>query len=154
MKLTRVGVDLAKNAFQVHGVDRAGRCVWKRQLKRAEWLRVLTEPVEPGCEIGLEACGGAHHWGRELRARGLVAEYGLVAPKQFSALRQAIPGWLEDAENGLTTAFRALLNGLWEELLSLVQCVEDLDTQIKVIAQTHPDVKRLQRSIPLFNECT
>ncbi|MEJ2178706.1 MAG: IS110 family transposase, partial [Gammaproteobacteria bacterium] len=45
MKITRVGVDLAKKVFQVHGVDVAGRQVWKRQLKRCSWLSVLTEAV-------------------------------------------------------------------------------------------------------------
>lgn len=43
--------------------------------------------------------------------RGLVSEYGLVAPQQVSHLRAAIPLWLEDAENGLTSQFRKLLNG-------------------------------------------
>jgi transposase len=38
MKITRVGVDLAKKVFQVHGVDAAGHQVWKRQLKRSSWL--------------------------------------------------------------------------------------------------------------------
>ena len=79
MKITRVGVDLAKRVFQVHGVDRAGRRVWKRQLRRGEWLRVLTQTVEAGCEIGLEACGSSHHWGRELRARGFVVK--LISPQ-------------------------------------------------------------------------
>ena len=46
--------------------------------------------------------------------RGLVAEYGLVAPKHLSSLRAAIPCWLEDAENGLTHDFRSLLRGLWD----------------------------------------
>lgn len=45
MKLTRVGVDLAKSVFQVHGVDERGQLVWKRRLKRATWLRVFTETV-------------------------------------------------------------------------------------------------------------
>jgi transposase len=43
MKITRVGVDLAKNVFQVHGVNQAGRGVFKRRLTRANWLRVLSE---------------------------------------------------------------------------------------------------------------
>jgi len=37
MKISRVGVDLAKNVFQIHGVDRHGKRVWKRQLKRSKW---------------------------------------------------------------------------------------------------------------------
>jgi len=48
MKIIRVGVDLAKNVFQVHGVDRVERPVWKRKLKREEWPKVLLEKIEPG----------------------------------------------------------------------------------------------------------
>jgi transposase len=148
-------------------------------------MKGLLEAIEPGCEIGMEACSGAHHWARQLRSagfevrlippqfvkpyvksnkndandaeaicealtrpnmrfvavktveqqdiqaahrirselmvqrnakanqiRGLVAEYGLVAPKQIRPLRAAIPCWLEEAENGLTDRFRTLLQGL------------------------------------------
>jgi transposase len=185
MKIIRVGVDLAKNVFQAYGVDREEKPVWKRKLKRDEWIKVLLEKIEPGCVIGMEACGGAHHWARQIQAygytvkliapqfvkpyvksnknddndaeaiceamsrpnmrfvpiktveqqdiqavhrirtgsmeqrtakfnqiRGLMTEYGLVAPLQVSHLRAAIPEWLEDAENGLTSRFRRLLNGL------------------------------------------
>jgi transposase len=49
MKLMRVGVDLAKNVFQVHGVDRNEKPVWRRRLSRKKWLNVLLETVEPGC---------------------------------------------------------------------------------------------------------
>jgi transposase len=66
MKLIRVGVDLAKNVFQVHGVDRDEKPVWRRRLTRTNWLQVLLETVEPGCQIGMEACGGAHYWARKL----------------------------------------------------------------------------------------
>ncbi len=218
MKLSRVGVDLAKSVFQVHGVDRYGKLVWKRQLKRASWIKVFVETVESGCEVGMEACSGAHHWARELQSRGydvtliapqlvkpfvksqkddardaeaiceamsrpgmryvalktiaqqdiqavhrvrsellshrtakanqirgLVAEYGLVAPKQLGPLRAAIPGWLEDAENGLTARFRALLHGLWDDLNTLDQRIKALDAEVDVIADTHPDAKRLQQ---------
>jgi hypothetical protein len=59
MKLTRVGVDLAKNIFQLHGVDRAERPVWCKRLKRNRWIEEIEQNVEPGVEIGMEACGGA-----------------------------------------------------------------------------------------------
>jgi hypothetical protein len=49
MKIIRVGVDLAKNVFQVHGVDRNEKPVWKRKLSREEWLKVLLKKIEPGC---------------------------------------------------------------------------------------------------------
>ena len=71
MKLMRVGIDLAKAVFQVHGVDRNEKVTLRRKLTRANWLEVLLDAVEPGCVIGMEACGGAHHWARALQARGL-----------------------------------------------------------------------------------
>jgi transposase len=218
MKITRVGVDLAKKVFQVHGVDAAGHQVWKRQLKRSSWLSVLTETVEPGCKIGMEACGGAHHWARELKSRGfkvklispqfvkpylkslkndvndaeaiceamtrhhmrfvavktvaqqdiqaihrvreglmnhrkakanqirgLVAEYGLVAPRQMAPLRRAIPCWLEDAENGLRQPFRVLLHGLWEDLQRMDERLKVLDKEILMLSESHPDAKRLKQ---------
>lgn len=77
--------------------------------------------------------------------RGLVAEYGLVAPKQLGPLRRAIPSWLEEAENGLTDRFRRLLYGLWEELLRLEDRIGDFDRQIKQIADSDPTAKRLQQ---------
>ena len=52
MKLMRVGIDLAKSVFQVHGVDRHERVVWRRKLTRAHWLKVFLETVEPGCWHG------------------------------------------------------------------------------------------------------
>lgn len=79
MKIIRVGVDLAKNVFQVHGVDRNEEPVWQRKLKRDEWIKILLEKIEPGCVIGMEACGGAHHWARVLEAKGYTVK--LIAPQ-------------------------------------------------------------------------
>ena len=80
MKLIRVGVDLAKNVFQVHGVDRNEKAGMAPQARRGTiGCKVLLETVEPGCEIGMEACGGAHHWARKLQARGFTVK--LIAPQ-------------------------------------------------------------------------
>ena len=79
MKLTRVGVDLAKNIFQLHGVDRAERAVWCKRLKRNRWIKEIEQNVEPGVEIGMEACGGAHHWARLLQSKGYRVR--LIAPQ-------------------------------------------------------------------------
>ena len=79
MKITRVGVDLAKNVFQVHGVDRADKPVWQRRLSREKWLATVLEKVQPGCEVGMEACAGAHHWARELQSRGYTVK--LMVPQ-------------------------------------------------------------------------
>jgi transposase len=218
MKLMRVGIDLAKNVFQVHGVDRSEKHVWRRRLRREEWINVVGERAEAGCEIGMEACGGAHHWARELQKlgyrvkliapqfvkpyvksnkhdaadaeaiceamarpgmrfvpvktveqqdiqaihrvraslveqrsakanqiRGLVAEYGLVAPRELLHLRRALPRWLEDETNGLTIRFRWLLRGLQEELTGLDQRIGELDREIERIAQAEPAAKRLMQ---------
>ena len=53
MKLSRVGIDLAKNVYQLHGVDRSGKTVWKRRLKRHQWFKALLDNTEPGCVIGI-----------------------------------------------------------------------------------------------------
>ena len=79
MKLSRVGIDLAKNVYQLHGVDRSGKTVFKRRLKRHQWLKVLLDKTDPGCEIGMEACTGAHYWARELQSRGYTVK--LMAPQ-------------------------------------------------------------------------
>ena len=79
MKIIRVGVDLAKSVFQVHAVDRSEKVVWRKKLGRAEWLAALLEKIEPGCEIGMEACGGAYHWARQLQKRGFTVK--LIAPQ-------------------------------------------------------------------------
>lgn len=63
-----VGVDLAKNVIQLHGVDQLGRAVLKKQLPRrrsAEFFANL-----PACLIGMEACSSAHHWARQLEKLG------------------------------------------------------------------------------------
>jgi len=79
MKLIRVGVDLAKSVFPVHGVDRSEKAAWRRKLSRAEWIKAVQQNVPLEAEIGMEACGSAHHWARELRALGYSVK--LIAPQ-------------------------------------------------------------------------
>jgi transposase len=63
-----IGLDLAKNVFQVHGVDAEGAIVCRRQLRRLQVLAFFSR-LEP-CLVGMEACAGAHYWARELTAVG------------------------------------------------------------------------------------
>ncbi len=63
-----IGVDLAKNVFQVHGVDASGKPAIRRQLRRGQVLPFFKK--QPPCLVGMEACATAHHWGRELEALG------------------------------------------------------------------------------------
>ncbi|NGM24422.1 IS110 family transposase [Roseomonas stagni] len=68
MKITTIGLDIAKRAFQAHGVDASGRAVLRRKLGRSEVLGFFR--ALPPCLVGIEACGSAHHWAREIRALG------------------------------------------------------------------------------------
>jgi transposase len=68
MQITTIGLDLAKQWFQVHGVDAAGNVVIKRRLRRTEVIAFF-QGLEP-CLVGMEACASAHHWARELIALG------------------------------------------------------------------------------------
>jgi transposase len=79
------------------------------------------------------------------QVRGLVAEYGLVAPSGLWKLKSTLPIWLEDAENGLSERFRRLLFGLWSDLQSLCQRVSELDEEIASIAKSDPVAQRLQQ---------
>lgn len=216
MEIIRVGVDLAKSVFQVHGVDAREQPIWRKSLKRDNWLCELQRYVPAGAEIGFEACSGAHHWGRQLVARGyqvklmapqfvkpyvksnksdrndaaaiceamsrpsmrfvalktteqqdiqavhrvrselvkqrtakanqirgLVGEYGLVAPKSIHTLRSSLPCWLEDADNRLSARFRKLLASLADDLRYLDGRVGECDDEIAVMAKELPAVKRL-----------
>ena len=67
-KISVIGLDLAKNVFQLHGVDADGEIVVRKQLSRSQLCQFLAR-LEP-CLIGMEACGGAHYWSRELTRLG------------------------------------------------------------------------------------
>ena len=77
MKITTIGIDLAKNVFQVHGVDERGKAGLKKQLKRAQVLPFFANL--PLCVIGMEACASAHFWARKLQALGHTVK--LMAPQ-------------------------------------------------------------------------
>ena len=68
MQITTIGLDLAKNVFQVHGVDAEGTVVVRRKLRRAK-VREFFAGLTP-CLVGMDACGTAHFWARELIATG------------------------------------------------------------------------------------
>ena len=68
MQITVIGLDLAKNVFQVHGIDDSGQAVLKRKFRRSEVLPFFAG-LAPAL-IGIEACHTAHYWGREIAALG------------------------------------------------------------------------------------
>lgn len=72
-----VGIDLAKNVFQLHGTDKQGKCVLRKRLSREKLIEFVAQ-LKP-CLIGLEACLGAHHWARVFQSQG--HEVKLMAPQ-------------------------------------------------------------------------
>lgn len=77
MQITTVGIDLAKNVFQVHAVDQRGKVALRKQLRREQLITFFANL--PPCLVGMEACGGAHHWGRKLQNLGHTVR--LMAPQ-------------------------------------------------------------------------
>jgi transposase len=67
-KSQTIGLDLAKNVFQVHGIDADGRVFTRRQLRRTDVLRFFA--AQPPSLVGMEACASAHFWAREIEALG------------------------------------------------------------------------------------
>ena len=81
MQVTTIGLDIAKSVFQVHGIDERGRVVLRKRLARARVLAFFAN-LAP-CRVGLEACGGAHYWARELIKLGHDAR--LMPPQYVKA---------------------------------------------------------------------
>ena len=75
-EIITVGLDLAKNVFQAHGADVSGRVVLRKKLRRDQVLAFFAQL--PACVVAMEACGGAHFWGREIGKLG--HEVRLIPP--------------------------------------------------------------------------
>ena len=94
MKITTIGLDLAKVVFQIHGVDERGKVAARKQLKRAEMSKYFAN-LEP-CLIGMEACGSAHYWARKLEGYGHTVK--LMAPQFVKPYVKTNKNDMADAE--------------------------------------------------------
>ncbi len=75
-EIATIGLDLAKNVFQVHGIDASGKVLVRRKLRRAEVLEFFANGGP--CLVGMEACATAHYWAREITKLG--HEVRLIPP--------------------------------------------------------------------------
>ena len=217
MHVTTIGVDLAKNVFQIHGVDQYGKPVLKKRLSRTGFVQFMAKL--PPCLVGMEVCGGANHWSRTLdglghtvklmspqfvkpyvktnkndcndaeaiceavqrptmrfvapktlaqqdlqnlhrvrqrwiatrtalvnQTRGLLAEYGLVLPRQVAAIRQHLPQLLDDPASLLTPLSRTTFRGLYEELVGLDERIRMIDRQLQTLGMSQEPCRRLMQS--------
>jgi len=215
-EIKRIGIDLAKSVFQAHGVDAHEHVALRKRLTRGRVLAFFAQL--PPCQIGMEACGSAHYWARELRKlghevrliapqfvtpyrkndkndgndaeaicealgrprmrfvpiknaeqqavlcvhrarsllvgertalvnqiRGLLAEYGMVVAQGVVRLRHALPGILEDGENGLPLLAREVFADLYARLQALEAGVAAYDRRIAQLARTMAPAKRLMQ---------
>lgn len=93
-QVTTVGIDLAKNVFSLHGVDNTGRVLLRRTVRRDQLIEVVAR-LSP-CLIGMEACSGAHEWGRRFQQFGHTVR--LMAPKFVTPYRKSGKNDGNDAE--------------------------------------------------------
>jgi len=93
-QVTTVGIDLAKNVFSLHGVNGAGRVLLRKTVRRDQLVATVAR-LSP-CLIGMEACSGAHEWGRRFRGHGHIVK--LMAPKFVAPYRKSDKNDGNDAE--------------------------------------------------------
>lgn len=97
-----IGVDLAKNVFQVHGAAADGSVVFRKKLSRPQFARFMAD--QPPCVVAMEACASAHHWARELT--GLGHEIRLIAPHYVKPFVKRQKNDAADAEAIVEAALR------------------------------------------------
>ncbi len=93
-EIITVGLDLAKNVFQLHGADATGRAVLRRKLRRGQVLEFLAGG--PSCTVAMEACGGAHYRGQEIGKLG--REVRLIPPAYVKPFVRRQKNGIADAE--------------------------------------------------------
>lgn len=101
-EISIIGVDLAKNVFQLHGAATDGSVQFRKKLSRPQFQRFMVE--HPQCLVVMEACGGAHHWARELVRVGHAVK--LIAPHYVKPFIKRQKNDAADAEAIVEAALR------------------------------------------------
>jgi transposase len=162
MKITTVGLDLAKSVFTLQGVDEHGKTVLRKAVRRAKLLELFAQL--PPCVVGMEACSGAQHWARELRKLGhepriMAAEFvepyrqgGKNDTNDAAAICEAVSRpqmrfvALKSVEQQAVLAVHRLRQGLVEERTALANRLRGLLTEYGVVVGVGLD--RLRRALP------
>jgi transposase len=118
-KVSIIGIDLAKQVFQLHGNDCRGHKVFGKQLKRDQVLAFLA--TQPVCLVAMEACGGAHYWGRQIQALG--HEVKIIHPRYIKPFVQVNKNDQRDAHAIAEAAARPSMPSV------AVKSIEQLDLQ-------------------------
>jgi transposase len=157
-KITTVGLDLAKEVMSVHAVDAVGRMVTRKVIRREQLLRWTA--TLPACVVAMEACGGAHHWAREMRRQGHTVR--IIAAEFVQAFRKSGKNDANDAEAICTAArqpnmrfvgvksveqqaalcVHRLRQGVTEERTAVINRLRGLLTEFGVVAPLSPEKLR------------
>ena len=135
-EITTLGIDLAKNVFQLHGVDVRGVCVLRRQLRRGQVRSFLAQ--RPPCLVAMEACASAHYWGRQSQVLGHRVK--LIPPQYVKPFVQGHKTDRNDAQAICEAALRpemptvAVKSEEQQALLSLHRLRQLLEKQRKQLA--------------------
>ncbi len=166
MKVTSVGLDLAKSVFTLHGVDERGNMVLRKTVRRAKLLELFAQL--PACVVGMEACSGAQHWARELRKLGhdpriMAAEFvepyrqgGKNDTNDAAAICEAVSRpkmrfvAVKSVEQQAVLAVHRLRQGLVEERTALANRLRGLLTEYGLIVGVGLD--RLRHALPAIVE--
>jgi transposase len=216
MDITTLGIDLAKNSMQLHGIDNIGNVVVKKKISRNKLIKYIAN-LKPSL-IGMEACGSANYWARKFKSfghtvklmnpkfvkpyvksnkndandaeaiceavtrpnmrfvgikniqqqdmqtlhrirsqlikartaitnqiRGLLAEYGIIIPKQIQNISKYLPEILEDAENKLTYLSRELFNTVYLQFKYYEQQISHYDCKIHQFYKTDEKCKQISK---------
>lgn len=128
--IARVGVDIAKNVLQVHAVDARGNVVTNRAIQRNKFLAWCAQ-LPAGCLVAMEACGGAHHWCRQLQSMGFDARMiaaALVTPYRMQGKAARTTPMMQQPSVRLPAAHRCALCPLKQstsrECCACIDCVK------------------------------
>lgn len=101
-EVSLLGIDLAKNVFQIHGIDRSGKVVLRKKLNRKQLITFVANI--PKCTIAMEACGGSHYWARKFRDMG--HEVKQIPPQFVKPFVKSNKNDANDAEGIVEAALR------------------------------------------------
>src|SRR5215467_12485480 len=153
MQVSTIGVDLAKNVFQVHGVDSAGKAVITRQLRRKQVIDFFRKI--PPCLVGMEACGTAHYWAREISKLGHTVR--LMPPSYVKGYVKRSKSDAADAAAVCEAVTRPSMRfvpikSADQQALLMLHRTRDLlirqRTQARLYPQKHPWIMRLLAKKP------
>jgi transposase len=165
-KLTTVGIDLAKNVFQLDGVDATGKSVLQRAVRRAQLMKTMAQL--PPCLIGMEACGGAHYWARRFAEHG--HDVKMMSPQFVTPYRKSDKNDRNDAaaiceavtrptmrfvavksleQQDMQTLHR-VREGMMKERIALINRIRGLLSEYGLVIPNK--VANLRRELPLILE--